>query len=366
MNTASNLPLVLALVLTPALGACGGGSDSPSSPPASTSSDLIFASVEADGTVAALSAATGALAKTIDVTESMAGEVTRFDVHNVQGSPDAKMVWATAMPAMDGGGMSMTMPDELIGIDASTFAVTKRISLGMNQHPAHVVLDGASAFVTAFEGNAVLEVDLEAGAVTRTLALPAGTSPHGARLTPDRRTLVVAGMGTGALVLIDLASAAVTSLPLPAPAVQVAVLPDGSAAFATVYATRQVARVELASHDVKLFALPAGAVGPVQLYPTPDGAHLWVADQGVLDGQPAGNHLYRLVAVSGEVDLVANVGSAPHGVVVDEAGAKVWTTLQNDGAVQSVDAATGALLSTTSVGHEPNGITCVHAGGSMP
>lgn len=362
--------------IAPLAAACGGGgSTTPadastpdvSAPDGSAqTTDLIFSAVEDDGVVAALDAKTGKLIKTIDLSEASMGSTVHFDVHNVQGSADARMVWATAMPVMDGDGGTMTMPDELVGIDATSMSIVRRIPLGAKQHPAHVVLDGTTAFVTAYEANAVLQVDLAAGKLAKTIALPAGTSPHGERLTPDHKTLVVAGMGSGAIVLIDTATGAVQSFALPAPAIQTAVLPDGSAALATIYSTKQVARLDLTSKKIQLFSLPAGAVGPAQLYPTPDGMYVWIADQGVTNNQPAGSHLYRMDAMSGAVNLTANVGAAPHGVVLNDDGSIVWSTMQSDGTVQSIDANTGAVLTTVPIGKTPNGVTCVHGTGSMP
>jgi YVTN family beta-propeller protein len=127
-----------------------------------------------------------------------------------------------------------------------------------------------------------------------------------------------------------------------------------------------VARIDLASGSLSLFDLPPDSAGPVQIYPTPDGTHLWVADQGNLESRPAGNHLYRVRASDGATDLVATVGMAPHGVVVNENGTVVFATMLVDGTVQAVDANTGAVLRTTPVGQQPNGVTCAHEGGGMP
>jgi len=288
-------------------------------------------------------------------------------VHNTQAAPDGRTVWTTAMPASghaghDGAGAE----EELIGIDAWTLAVEDRIHLGAGLHAAHVVMSGTDAYVTANQADQVIVVDLAGRRVRRAIALPPGTGPHGARLTPDGSRLVVAGMTDGSLHVVELATDRVDSYDLPGRAVQTAVLPDGSAAFATIYDTRQVARLDLGARQLTLIDLPAGAAGPVQLYPTPDSRHLWVADQGLLDGRPAGDELYRLDAATGAVDLVAAVAPAPHGVVVNHDGSRVWTTTLAQGTVQAVDGATGQVVSTTPVGNQPNGITCLHLGGVMP
>jgi outer membrane protein assembly factor BamB len=336
------------------------GADEPTAPPAP---EMIFVAVEGDGVIAALDAAGGSLLAAIDLTEELHGETVRYDVHNVQAAPDGRMVWATAMPKATAA--RHAMPDVLVGVDVWRLEVRRRIELGLDVHAAHVVVAGGNAYVSGTNLDQILVVDLDEGVVTERIALPAGAGPHGVRLLPDAGALVVAGMG-GSLHLVDLASGGVESWALPGRAVQAAALPDGSATFATIYDTRQVARLDLASRTLTLFDLPAGAAGPVQLYPTPDSAHLWVADQGMLDGDPAGAALYRLDAATGAVDLTAAVAAGPHGVVVNQDGTRVWTTTVVDGAVQAVDGATGQVLSTTPVGVGPNGLTCLFAGGVMP
>ena len=104
----------------------------------------------------------------------------------------------------------------------------------------------------------------------------------------------------------------------------------------------------------------------MQLYPTPDSTGIWVADQGFVDGDPAGDSLYRLDAVTGETTLTAKVSPAPHGVVLSSDGTEVWTTTLHDGTVDRVDARTGERVSVTPVGAGPNGISCLHEDGAMP
>lgn len=323
----------------------------------------IAAAVEEEGAVALLDAE-GSLLGKVDLGTEVDGMAVAADVHNVQTLSDGAHLLATVMPA---GDMEMEgMVEELVIVDVASASVEGRITLGEDLHVAHVVTDDALAWVTAYEADLVLEVDLEAGAVTRSFALPAGTNPHGLRRLPDGSGLVVAGMGDGSMHLVDLDSGEVQSWDLDGRAVQAAALPDGSAAFASIYDTKQVARLDLATYELTVFDLPEDAVGPVQIYPTPDSAGLWVADQGYLEGDSAGEHLYRLDAATGEVTLTANVSPAPHGVVVRANGAEVWTTTLVDGTVDRVDAASGELLSSTAVGDGPNGITCTHDGAATP
>lgn len=362
--TPSRLVRLSTAFLTTSLVACGD-------PTYDDAPDYVFAAIENDSAVAVLDARTGELVRTIDLSIGTGEARREFDIHNVQGASDGLTVWATAMPLGMAGHAGMAEePEELIGIDVATLEVRTRIPLGNELHAAHVVVRGSRAWVTANEADAVLEVDLERGIVLRTLGLPSGTGPHGARLTPDGTRLLVAGLRDGSLQEVTLATGIVNRYELAtAPgdrAVQTAVLPDASAAFVSLYDARQVARLDLVTGAVTRFDLPSGAAGPVQLYPSPDSRALWVADQGLLDGDAAGRFLFRIDAISGALLGTAEVGSGPHGVVVSGDGQRVFATTLGVGSVVIVDAASGNVVATTPVGDGPNGITCVHSGGAMP
>ncbi len=359
-----NRSLRFAALLAAALAACD---DAAPDDEASPHEGHIVAAVEAEGVLAVIDQVTGRVVRRVDISPVVEGMRIPYAIHNVQGAPDGRTVWATTMPAgAHGGHVSMPLPDELVGVDLETGAVIRRIPLGRALHIAHVVLDGPRAFVTANQADVVLVVDLERGAVRRRVDLARGSGPHGARLTPDGGRLVVAGMGDGSLHVVDTVTGAVTAHDLPGVAVQTAVLPDGSAAFATLFDTRQVARLDLATDAVRLFDLPPDSAGPLQIYPHPDGGSVWVADQGVLLDRPAGRTLFRLDAATGEVLASVPVGEGPHGVVVTPDGASVWVTLLVDGSVQRVDVADGEVAGTVPVGDGPNGITCLHPHGAMP
>ena len=109
----------------------------------------------------------------------------------------------------------------------ATLRVRTRIPLGEDLHVAHVVVSDDVAYVTSFEADSVLVVDLAAREVVREVPLAPGTGPHGARLAPDGDALYVAGMGDGSLHVVDTATFEVTTRDLPGRAVQTAVLPDG-------------------------------------------------------------------------------------------------------------------------------------------
>ncbi len=353
--------LVLLLGLT--LIACSDDAVHSTEPPPR---DLIFAAVEDDGALAVLDGETGSMVRTVDLSLAAHGARVKVAVHNVQAAPNG-IVWLTAMPSAEGGTHTGgVMMEELIGVDINTYSVVSRIQLGSELHVAHVVIFRTIAYVTANQADAVLVVDLAQSRVVRSIRLPNGTGPHGLRITPDGQFLAVAGMGDGSLVLIDTVRDSVTRYALPGRAVQTAILPDGSAALATIYDTRQVAHLNLLSQAMTLFNLPTTSAGPVQLYPSPDSRSVWVADQGMLGSDPAGRSLFEIDARTGELRHAVSVDPAPHGVVMNAQGTKAWTTTLVNGSVQAIDTVAGVVLSTTAVGNKPNGISCRHSEGVMP
>ena len=321
--------------------------------------ELVFVALEGSGTVGVIDARRGTQIASVDLTEHAPGELRLFAPHNVQVDPETRMTWVTAPPYQAGGhdhmSMTATASDELVGIDEE-LGLAARIQLGPNQHAAHVVTHGGFAYVTAHARDAVLVVDLLARKVSRRIALPPGSGPHGVRISQDGETLAVAGLG-GSLLIVETSTGNVESVPLPSGAVQTALTADGKVAFATLHDTHQVARYELASQRLELWTLPEGAVGPVQLYLSLDERRVWVADQGASEGEPIGNTLFALDATTGSVELVASVGAGPHGVLVSPTDGLVWVTLLRANAVQALDPDTGAIVMTIPVRANPNGIS---------
>jgi DNA-binding beta-propeller fold protein YncE len=292
-------------------------------------------------------------------------DVGDFMAHNVQVAPDGKTVWATLM-AMEMPGMAMD--DEVVVIDPATDRITKRISLGPEVHPAHVVLspDSKIAYVTGNAKNEVIRIDASKQAILDRTPLGKGEGAHGERVSPDGSTLWVAEIGGKCVAKFPTGGGDATHIDLEGQAVQTAVTKDGKWAFASIYDTKRVARIDAASSVIDYATLPADSQGPVQLYPTPDNRTILVADQGVLAGRPASNKLYFVDAATLDVTGAADVGQGAHGVVAFADRAYVTGTV--DGTVTAVDLATRAPVATAKLGanSRPNGISVWTAGAGTP
>lgn len=306
----------------------------------------------------------GELRGTLDLSSVVDGQPEMWMVHNVQITPDGRTAVATAMAPMGDTGTMSAAPDQLLVVDLVSLELLRRCDLDIGMGVAHVVTDGVTAWATAFTEDIVVLVDIGTCRESARWPLPAGTGPHGLRRSADGASVYVAGMGDGSLHHFDAVTGAKTSWDLPGLAVQVAVVPDGSAVFATLIDTLQVARLDVATATVVVYDLPEGSLGPAQAYPSPDSSAVWVADQGATGGI-AGHELFRVDAATGETTARVVVSEGPHGVVVSADGATVWTTTLTTGTVDRVDVGSLTLITSTLVGPGPNGIS-LSSGGVMP
>lgn len=289
-----------------------------------------------------------------------------FMAHNVQVAPDGKTVWATAV-AMEMAGVP-SASDQVVIIDSASDEITARIDVGKEVHPAHVVLtpDSRTAFVTGNKNNELIRIDASKRTVLDRAPLEHGAGAHGARVSSDGRTVWVAEIEGKCVAKVPVAGGAIEHVSLEGQAVQAAVTSDGKWAFASVYDTKKVARIDPTTSTVQYASLPGEAQGPVQIYPTPDGKTLLVADQGLLAGRPSSDKLYFIDIETLAVDGFVAVGKGAHGVVAF--GERAYVTGVEDGTVTAVDLASRKVVGSVALGAamKPNGISVWTAGAGTP
>ena len=338
------------------LAACDASSDAPTD--TTVAPGKVYVADEDSGTVSVIDVTTNTRVAVVEL--GLPGMM--FMPHNVQAAPDGHSIWVVA-PPMEGHASD---EEQVVVIDPTSDAIVWRASLGEHLHLAHVVLDDASAhaFVTANETGQVFRVDAQTHAVDVLAELGAAAKPHGVRACGGE--LYVAEMGALGVAVIDQVTGEVSDVPTGGVTVQSACTRDGRWAFATLYDTREVVRIDVATHAVTRIALPAGAQGPVQLYPAPDSKRVYVCDQGTLMDRPASNRLYEIDVAKAEVTATITVGQGAHGVVVSEDARRAYVTNLLDDTVSVVDTAERAEVAVIPVGHKPNGIAHWHVTGGMP
>ena len=94
---------------------------------------------------------------------------------------------------------------------------------------------------------------------------------------------------------------------------------------------------------------------PIQVFATPDGRFVYVANQGTEDSPD--NTVSVIEVATNTVVATIVTGRGAHGVVVSSDGATVFVTNILDATVSAIDVATQTVIATISVGKGPNGIT---------
>ena len=329
------------------------------SPPTTTKSDKIYVATEDSGTVDVISTSTRSILKSIALTQE--GSPSMYMSHNVQVAPDGKTVWATANAMSEGNGShdDTLPPDQVIVIDPARDEIVRRIDIGKDLHLAHVVLtpDSRYALVVAQESGEVYKIDTSSYQITQTTKTTAGAEPHGLRLSPDGNTAYIAMLTGKSIAKLDIQAFTFDYIPLNGKAVQTAVTPDGRYVAASVYDSRSVAVYDTANQKLQYAQLPDEAKGPLQLYPTPDSAYVYVADQGNYFNQPDGNKLYKIDLNQQKVVQTIEAGTAPHGVVVSPDGKFTYVTNLVSNDVSVIDNTAGREVARIPTGKKPNGIS---------
>jgi YVTN family beta-propeller protein len=273
--------------------------------------------------------------------------------HNVQVSPDGKLVWVTnGGSASDHGGHGNAAQGEIWAIDTATREVAARIPVG--KHPAHVVLtpDGRFAYVTNGGEDTVSVVDTQARKAVG--AIPVGAYPHGIRISPDGGQAYVANLKGATVSVIDTATRKeVARIPVGKGPAQTGFSPDGRLAFVSLSQENKVALIDPVARRV-VARIAVGSV-PIQLYATPDSRKLFVANQGTK--QRPGNTVSVIDLAAGRVAGTVQTGAGAHGVIVDRGGRYAYVTNTYANSVTVIDAGSAKVLATVPVGNAPNGIS---------
>lgn len=308
------------------------------------------------------------LNKNTDNKKDSAGSKFRFMPHNVQVAPDNKSVWLTANymdASMKMINMKMNMgksgmADEIVVIDPISDKIIKKIEIGEGIHLAHIVFVPDSSFAIAISENEgmIYKINAKTHEVEKTVKVDPPTGrPHGIRISPDGKTAYIAIVEGKSIGVLDIGNFSLSYIPLKGSAVQTGVTPDGKYALASVYDAKSLAVYDIASQKLSYVDLPAEAKGPVQIYPSPDSRHVYVADQGYYFNQPSNNLVYKIDLVEMKVVQSIKAGDAPHGVVVSRDGKFVYVTNLLSGDLSVLDAVEGKEVSRITVGDMPNGVS---------
>jgi YVTN family beta-propeller protein len=272
-------------------------------------------------------------------------------VHNVQVSPDGKILGAIVVPGMNHGGKSMEMNGQALFYDTNTNDLLKSVDVG--NHPAHIVFtaDGKYALVTNNEDNNVSVIDMNTMSVTKTI--DTGKGPHGFRISADNQKAYIANMGENSVSVLNLETMkeekkiTVGSTP-----VTTGITSDGKTLVATLNGENMLAIVDLTTDQVVRVEV---GKGPAQVYIDGNNQFAYVANQGTED---APSHSVSVVDLaSKKVTATIETGKGAHGVVTSPDSKHLYVTNMYENTVTVIDTEQNKVLDTIKVGKTPNGIS---------
>ncbi len=249
-------------------------------------------------------------------------------------------------------------PDSLSVVDVSTGTVTGTISLvglvpdpmGFGVSPLNpaVTPDGSKVYVPVIAdmgGGAVVVIDAATNAVSSVIGGFSG--PRDLVVSPDGSRAYVADTGGGRLAVIDTATDTVTaSIGVSVPWA-VAVSPDGLHVYATEDFAPDVAVISTVT-DTVTATVPVGR-DPQGIAVTPDGASLYVTSVST-------DTVWLVDTASNTVTRTIPVGAGPCAVAASPDGATAYVTNEIGTAVSVISTSTNTVTATVPVGSYPMGL----------
>jgi YVTN family beta-propeller protein len=274
-------------------------------------------------------------------------------VHNVQVSPDGKVLGATLVSKMAGhsNGNSMEMKGLALFYDTSTNQLITKVEVG--NHPAHIVFtsDQKYVLVTNNEDNNISVIDAKTYQLVQTIST--GKGPHGFRVAADSKFAYIANMGEDTVSVIDLTAMKESrKIKVGGAPVTTGVTSDGKLLVVTLNAENAATIVELASDKVEKIAV---GEGPAQVYIQSDDKIAIVANQGT-EKKPS-NSITKIDLSTKKAVATIETGKGAHGLVTSKDNKFIYVTNMFENTVSVVDNTQNKEITELKVGKTPNGIS---------
>jgi YVTN family beta-propeller protein len=269
--------------------------------------------------------------------------------HEVAVSADGKLAFVTNY-----GGPTPGSTISVIEIAAEK--EIRRVDLGALRRPHGIAVVDGKVYFTAEVNRAVARYDPVANRVDRTVETgQAGT--HMLVVTPDRRRIYTANIGSSTVSAIDLTAAqdppAVAQIAVGKAPEGITISPDGREVWVGHNEDGGVSIIDTATNRVKETIQVGGM--PIRLQFTPDGKRVLVSN-------PRGGELVVLDAASRKAIQRLPVGQTPIGIVVSPDGTRAFVATAAANRVAVVDLATLAVTGTIAAGANPDGMAWVAGG----
>ncbi|EWG12850.1 beta-propeller fold lactonase family protein [Cytobacillus firmus] len=299
-----------------------------------------------EGSISKIDAADNSIVTTIEVEGS---------AHNVQVSPDGKLIGATVVPGMEGHGGGHGGHGEVsakaVFYSVESDELIQKVEVG--NHPAHIVFteDGKYAVVTNNEDNTASVIDMDSFNVTDTVET--GKGPHGFRISSDSKRAYIANMGEDTVSVINLETMKEEKrIKVGIAPVTTGVTSDGKTLVASLNGENALAVVDLATDRVE--KIPVGT-GPAQVYIDEKDQFAYVANQGTEEAPSSSVTVIDLALKKAIAEIETGKGS--HGVVTSPDNKRVYVTNMFENTVSIIDKEQNKVIDTIEVKGVPNGIS---------
>lgn len=277
-------------------------------------------------------------------------------VHNVQVSPNGKVLGATVVPEMNDSehshaGESMEMKGNALFFDTDTNKLLKSIEVG--NHPAHIVFteDGEEVIVTNNEDNNISVIETKTFSIIA--SIDTGKSPHGFRISSDSKKAYIANMGEDTVSIIDLKTMKEEKkIKVGNAPVTTGITTDGRTLVVTLNDENKLAIVDLTTFQVEKVEV---GKGPAQVYIDGSNRYAYVANQGT---EEVPSNTVTVVDLN-SIKAIATVktGKGSHGVVTSSDGKRLYVTNMFEDTVSVIDTENNKVIDKIEVGDIPNGIS---------
>ena len=283
--------------------------------------------------------------------------------HEVAVSPDG-------FTAVVGNYGAQTPGSSLTVLDLRRRAVVRTIDLGQYLRPHGIVWlgDGRRVLVTVEQNRAVLEVDVSAGVVTRSIATDQNGT-HMVALAPDGKTAYTANIGAGSVTRIDVERARAVQTVITGKGPEALdVSPDGREVWAADRTLDYITVLGAATLD-SLGSMPTLRF-PNRLKFTLDGKRVLVSNATagaitVYDVQkraliktipiPFDPSKKRAEAVLGDMGNSA----VPLGILLEPGGKRAWVATAALGEIVEIDLIALMITRTIHAGNNPDGMAYI-------
>ncbi|MEK3856225.1 YncE family protein [Cytobacillus sp. FSL H8-0458] len=298
------------------------------------------------GSITKIDASDNSIVTTIEVEGS---------AHNVQVSPDGKLIGATVVPGMAGQGGGHGEHGEVsakaVFYSVESDELVQEAEVG--NHPAHIVFteDGKYAVVTNNEDNTASVIDMNSLNVSNTVET--GKGPHGFRISSDSKRAYIANMGEDTVSVINLETMKEEKrIKVGRAPVTTGITSDGKTLVAALNGENALAVIDLATDKVD--KIPVGT-GPAQVYIDEKGQFAYVANQGTEEAPSSSVTVIDLALKKASAEIETGKGS--HGVVTSPDNKRVYVTNIFDDTVSIIDKEQNKVIDTIEVKGMPNGIS---------